>query len=59
MLPADRTVRARRSAPVRLAPLGSIYGIQRAVANEETKPIHNESRIAKFPAMAACQTRGG
>jgi len=45
MLPAGRTLRARRFAPVYLAPLGSIYDIQRAVADEATKPIYYESRI--------------
>jgi len=48
MLPAGRTLRARRFAPVHLAPLGSIYDLQRAVADEATKPIYYESRIAKL-----------
>ena len=34
MLPSGRTLRARRFAPVHLAPLGSIYDIQRAVADK-------------------------
>jgi len=53
MLPAGRTLRARRFAPVHLAPLGSIYDIQRAVADEATKPIYCESRIAKLALNAA------
>ncbi len=71
MLPAGRTLRARRFAPVhlpqrnqksscsaistsfRFAPLGSIYDIQRAVADEATKPIYYESRIAKLALNAA------
>ena len=53
MLPAGRTLRARRFAPVHLAPLGSIYDIQRAVADEATKPIYYESRIAKLTLNAA------
>jgi hypothetical protein len=45
MLPAGRTLRARRFAPVHLAPLGCIYDIQRAVADKATVPIYYESRI--------------
>jgi hypothetical protein len=45
MLPSGRTLRARRFAPVHLAPLGSIYDIQRAVADKATVPIYYESRI--------------
>jgi len=37
MLPSGRTLRARRFAPVHLAPLGSIYDIQRAVADKATE----------------------
>jgi len=48
MLPAGRSLRARRFAPVHLAPLGCIYDIQRAVADKATVPIHYESRIAKL-----------
>ena len=53
MLPAGRTLRARCFAPVYLAPLGSIYDIQHAVADEATKPIYYESRIAKLALNAA------
>ena len=53
MLPAGRTLRARRFAPVHLAPLGSIYDIQRAVADKATVPIYYESRIAKLALNAA------
>ncbi len=53
MLPAGRTLRARRFAPVYLAPLGSIYDIQRAAADEATKPIYYESRIVKLALNAA------
>ena len=45
MLPAGRTLRARLFAPVYLTRLDSIYDIQRAVADEATKPIYYESRI--------------
>ncbi|MFN0068299.1 MAG: hypothetical protein ACKVYV_11755 [Limisphaerales bacterium] len=37
MLPSGRRLRARRFAPVHLAPLGSIYDIQRAVADKATE----------------------
>ena len=42
------------SAALRFAPLGSIYDIQRAVADEATKPIYYKSRIAK-PALNAAE----
>lgn len=42
------TLRAHRFVPVHLAPLSSIYDIQRAVADEATKPNYYESRIAKL-----------
>jgi type I restriction enzyme R subunit len=48
MLPASRTLQARRFALVHLAPLGSIYDIQQAVADKATVPIYYESRIAKL-----------
>ena len=53
MLPSGRTLRARRLAPVQLAPLGSIYDIRRAVADKATVPIYYESRIAKLGLNAA------
>lgn len=53
MLPSGRTLRARRFAPVHLAPLGSIYDIQRAVADKATVPIYYESRISKLSLNAA------
>jgi len=53
MLPVGRTLRARRFAPVYLAPLGSIDDIQRAVADKATKPIFYESRIAKLARVFA------
>ncbi len=46
MLPSGRPLRARRFAPVHLAPLGSIYDIGRAVTDKATVPIYYESRIA-------------
>jgi hypothetical protein len=48
MLPAGRTLRARRFATVHLAPLGCIDDIQCAVADKATVPIYYESRIAKL-----------
>ena len=53
MRPSGRTLRARRFAPVHLAPLGSIYDIQRAVADKATVPIYYESRISKLSLNAA------
>ena len=53
MLPSGRTLRARRFAPVHLAPLGSIYDIQRAVADKTTVPIYCDSRISKLSLNAA------
>ncbi len=56
MLPAGRTLRARRFAPVQLAPLGSIYDIQCAVAEKATGPIYYEIRRRFFAWI--CEVRG-
>ena len=53
MLPSGRTIRARHFAPVHLAALGSIYDIQRAVADKATVPILYEGRISKLILNAA------